>query len=228
MLDVARDQPQSPQGTKIKIQDCLLILSCLVLTSCSSKEIKPFQDSTTCSLESKESNSCLSSVKYDGKSFVKIESLLSCPHSKAEESKECSESGELSKNSSTFVPWPPDECGCDGKVCQPGYACHLEIFDLGAGCGFPPKINQCVSICSDHQDCADDELCFHSTLTSRQFNQCRKVSCKSDSDCTERPCGKCVVDRYYKSQCLSNEIRGTKCYYEGDAAKEGSGGQSSP
>lgn len=214
---------------RISLFYILPLLLCTQLNMSCSKDIKPAQDFKTCENETpgkKNDDPCLQYVVFDGLSIVKVETVLQCQVKPAEETFGCSERGSTPDDKN---PIPPDACGCDGKECQKGLSCHREVFDLGAGCGGPLYNNQCFASCNGHADCAEDELCFPGGLGARSFPRCIKVACKTDADCTERPCGKCIVAYHaYQSQCLSREIRGTTCYYQGDQERNAGGAQGQP
>lgn len=190
-----------------------LFLVLTPLISCKSSDIAK-DSAMQCAQEVPLNDLCLAGVEFDGTTFNKVESILKCPLEQNEDANECSSFGKIGEQDPP-PPWPPDACGCDGKTCPDGQSCRLEVFDLKASCPGPP-VNQCFVSCSNHQDCEKDELCIPGILNSRKHNQCKKVSCKTDADCTELPCGKCIVERYYESQCFTRAFRGTACYYQGD------------
>lgn len=175
----------------------------LFLVACS-KEVETSGEAVVC-LPVKDTPSCFGKI-IDEKSFSYVKSLDECPYDAPDEATTCSDRGNAARKNPAMG-WKPDACGCDGKACPDGLTCVLETVEAGVACG-PQYLNQCVPVCFSHKDCAEDEVCIPARAGHLKSNRCKKATCRSDEDCTERPCGRCVVDNVYVSHCLSNARMG--------------------
>jgi len=110
-----------------------------------------------------------------------------------------------------------DQCGCDGKTCEPGKSCR-KITDTVSGGSF--EENRCYAVCRSNDDCAAEQACVPNRFG---VAVCVTPECRSDADCTEDACGHCVPERWmgFQGATWQGEPR---CVYEGPASGTNCGG----
>ncbi len=102
-----------------------------------------------------------------------------------------------------------DECGCDGLACPLEQMCRR----LEAECSCPSDpVNVCLERpCEVDQDCGDD-VCVPSSLIN-QSGRCLATQCRSDSECSLIPGGRCAAVIRDPSQAGSSSLSGVVCIY---------------
>jgi hypothetical protein len=121
----------------------------------------------------------------------------------------------------TSCPMPMlDQC-CTSEDCEGGGKCY-STKNIPACAGGPamPDINVCVNPdCSNDARCAGGpfpQICAPAGAFGNPVKACFQAFCKTDADCTAKPCGACVT---VNTPCCDLPA-GLACVYPGDCRKD--------